>query len=146
MLQPTMVVRLKCHSSSQCFHQWSCKVVKLLLAHPNINVNSRTRDGSTSFSIVCGLEVESVVHLLLKDPRVDITINDNERSPFWDASLYGHHEVIEWFIASDRDLGDVENKKGTYSWELQERRTRLTLGLCLKDSWPTQHRLVMNCE
>ena len=29
----------------------------------------------------------------------------------------GWVEVIEAFIASGRDLGDIENKKGKYSWD-----------------------------
>ena len=51
-----------------------------------------------------------------KDPRVDVTQDDNNgRTPLWWASREGKHEVIEWFIASGRDLGDIKNKKGK-SW------------------------------
>ena len=50
----------------------------------------------------------SVVRWLLKDPRVDVTLDDNDRcTPLWCASCKGHHDVIEWLIASGRDLGDV---------------------------------------
>ena len=35
-------------------------------------------------------------------------------NPLWYASRYGKHEVIEWLIASGRDLGDIENKKGIH--------------------------------
>ena len=56
-----------------------------------------------------------VVRLLLKDPRVDVTQDDNDRrTPLWHASYWGNHKVIEWLIASGRDLGDVKNKKGKY--------------------------------
>jgi len=48
--------------------------------------------------------------MLLKDPRVDITL------PLWQASCHEKDEVIEWFIASGRDLGDIENKKGKH-WD-----------------------------
>jgi len=59
----------------------------------------------------------SVVRLLLKDPRVDVTLDDNTgRTPLWWASLYESHKVIEWLIASGRDLGDIENKKGNF-WD-----------------------------
>jgi len=34
----------------------------------------------------------------------------------WWASSYGCLEVIAWLIASGRDLGDVQNKKGN-DWE-----------------------------
>ena len=33
-------------------------------------------------------------------------------TPLWWASSYGYCEVIEWLIASGRDLGDIESKKG----------------------------------
>ena len=56
-----------------------------------------------------------VIRLLLKDPRVDITLGDNNGcTPLWWASFMGHHEVIECLIASGRDLGDIKNKKGKY--------------------------------
>ena len=55
----------------------------------------------------------SVVEVLLKDPRVDITLGDrNDCSPLWYASRDGILEVIERLIASGRDLGDVRNKTG----------------------------------
>ena len=91
------------------------KVVKLLLAHPNINVNSRNRNGDTPFSLGCYNGRVSVVEVLLKDPRVNITLNDNDgRTPLWYASYHGQYEIVEWLIASGRDLGDIENKKGNY--------------------------------
>ena len=89
------------------------EVVKLLLAHPNINVNLKSSSGQTPLSYGCQCGQVSVVGVLLKDPRVDVTLDDNsERSPLWQASFKGKHEVIEWLIASGRDLGDVKNKKG----------------------------------
>ena len=56
----------------------------------------------------------SVVRLL-KDPRVDVTLEDiNGCTPLWYASRYGEHEEIEWFIASCRDLGDIKVKKAKW--------------------------------
>jgi len=93
---------------------WSgqVEVVKLLLAHPDINVNLKDNVGQTPFSLCCERGHVSVVQVLLKDPRVDVTLDDDRgRTPLWYASYYGKHEVIEWLIASGRDLGDIENKK-----------------------------------
>ena len=57
----------------------------------------------------------SVVRLLLKDYRVNVTLADNDGcTPLWRASCYGYIEVIEWLIVSGRDLGDIKNKKGNY--------------------------------
>ena len=98
------------HSASR----WDdVEVVKLLLAHPNINVNLQSIDGQTPLSKGCENGKVSVVRVMLKDPRVDITLDDNDgRTPLWYAARDAYHEVIEWLIASARDLGDVKNKKG----------------------------------
>ena len=88
------------------------EVVKLLLAHPAINVNMKI-GGHTPFSLGCLRVQVSIVEVLLKDPRVDITLGDrNDCSPLWYASRDGILEVIERLIASGRDLGDVRNKTG----------------------------------
>ena len=127
------------------------EVVKLLLAHPNINVNLKNIYGETPFSIGCQYGRVSVVELLLKNPHVDITLDDKwGRTPLWWASYYGYHKVIEWLIASGRDLGDFENKKGKWkgedltALEIARNCSRLKLCLCLRDSLPTQYRPVMN--
>ena len=89
------------------------EVVKLLLAHPNIDVNMKSSNGNTPFSLGCLCGQVSVVQVLLKDPRVNTTLDDNDgRTPLWYASFNGGIEVVEWLIASSRDLGDFMNKKG----------------------------------
>ena len=93
------------HAASRYGH---VEVVKLLLAHPNINVNLKNRDGQTSFLLGCHRGRLSVVRMLLKDPRVDVTLDDNDGcTPLWWASWCGERKVIEWLIASGRDLGDI---------------------------------------
>ena len=88
------------------------EVVKVLVAHPTINVNIKSDIGHTPFSLGCRRGHVSVVRLLLKDPRVDITLEDPRGcTPLWYAAYYGEHEVIEWLIASGKDIG-IENKKG----------------------------------
>ena len=50
------------------------EIVKVLLAHPGINVNVRDIDGRTPLQIACENGLESVVQVarvLLLDPRVD---------------------------------------------------------------------------
>ena len=77
----------------------------------------KDKGGRTPLSTGCQYGRLSVFRVLLKDPRVDVTLDDPKgRTPLWKASPHGYHEVIEWFIASGRDLGDVKNKKGT-DWD-----------------------------
>ena len=74
------------------------EVVRLLLAHPDINVNLMNIDGQTPFSRGCLHGHVSIVQVMLKDPRIDVTLDDNYgRTPLWYASRHGKHEVIEWF-------------------------------------------------
>ena len=83
------------------------------MAHPNFNVNLKNEDGETPLSVGCVWGKVSVVQLLLKDRRVNVTLDDNwQRTPLWSASNRGHLEGIEWLIASGRDLGDIERKVG----------------------------------
>ena len=85
-------------------------IVKLLLAHPAIHVNVQDHDGCTPFFNGCAYGQVSVVQLLLKDPRVNITLaDDSDWSPLWVTSFNGHHQVIEWLIASGRDLGNFNH-------------------------------------
>ena len=89
------------------------EVVKLLLAHPNIDVNLKCSNGQTPFSFGCEEGQVSVVEVLLKDPRVNVILDDdNGCPPQWSAAYPGRLAVIEWLIASGRDLGDIKNKKG----------------------------------
>ena len=84
------------------------EVVKLLLAHLRLDVNAKSSVGQTPLSLGCENGHVSIVEVLLKDPRVDVTLEDyNRRTSLWWASYFGQHEVIEWLIASGRDLGDV---------------------------------------
>ena len=78
-------------------------VASLLLAHPHINVNQRDSFGETPLLRGCGNL--DIVRLLLRDPRVDLTMADKGgHSPFvWivkDESL----PIVEWWIASGREV------------------------------------------
>jgi len=90
------------------------EIVKLLLAHPAIDVNLQDSSQATPFLQSCLNGHLSIVQILLKDPRVDITLpEDHHCTPLWFASRFGHGHVIWCLIASGRDhLGDV-TLKGT---------------------------------
>ena len=57
--------------------------------------------------------------MLLEDPRVHATVADDEGcTPLWVATCFGRQEVVEWLVASGRDLGDIDLAKG--SWKTQK--------------------------
>ena len=91
------------------------EVVKLLLAHPNIIVNVKDTFERTPFALGCANGRVPAVQLLLKDSRVNTTIHDkSNRTPLWAAAFGDHRGVIERFIASGRDLGDLGRKGRSY--------------------------------
>jgi len=61
-----------------CLHN-RYSVVSLLLAHPDIDVNQKDKNGSTPFKWACAGGHVSCACLLLKDPRVKV----NEPDKFW---------------------------------------------------------------
>ena len=110
------------------------EVVKLLLEQPNIDVNVEDKYGDTPIAFGCRIDSLSVVKSLLRDPRVDVTQSDhNECTPLWWTSFYGNLEVLEWLIASGRDLGDL-NKKGKFVRDGEVSTT--SLEIVRKQKWP----------
>ena len=99
-------LRTALHRASSRGH---AEVVKLLLAHPDINVNVLSQYGDTPFLFACENGQVAVVRLLLQDPRVDILLPDDAGcSPLWKASYFCRQEVVRWLIASGRDLGNLQ--------------------------------------
>jgi hypothetical protein len=89
------------------------KVVTLLLAHPDIDINQKDYYGESPFFWACVNGSTSCVQLLLKDGRVKVNEpNRNGSTPLYWAAPYGHLEVIKWWIASGRevDLGQPGNE------------------------------------
>ena len=87
--------------------------VKLFLGHSSVRVNIRNKDGYSPFLLACMNGHVTAVQLMLKDARIDVTLTDNNGcSPLWYAACTGKQEVVEWLIASGRDLGDISNAKG----------------------------------
>lgn len=97
---------------------WACmkghhKIVSLLLAHPDIDVNKGSYD-QKPFLGACSQGRTSCVHLLLADSRVNLEIDDGKFFPAYLAARDGHIDVIKWWIASGREVhlgkpGDAHN-------------------------------------
>jgi len=88
-------------------------VVAMLLAHPGIDVNTRTPFGDTPFKRACWKERTSCFRLMLGDSRVDLNKPDaGGYTPLRTAACHGELESIQWWIASGRemDLGRLGNR------------------------------------
>jgi len=58
-------------------------------------------DQFTPLLLACMNGCLAVVQLLLKDPRVDVTLADSDgRTPLWFAASQGRQLMVEWLIAS----------------------------------------------
>jgi len=91
---------------------WTGKdeVVEVLLAHPKIDVDPVTEDGSTPLWCAFRNAHPSCLRLLLRDPRM-VDVNRRNRdghTPFFWVGHNGHMETIKVWIASGRkiDLGE----------------------------------------
>ena len=97
-----------------CLRSERSAVIPLLLAHPGIDPNPRTKYGWTPFYLAC-YGRPSCVREMLKDSRVKVNEPDNYGyTPLWSAAAdQDHLEVIKWWIASGREMdlgkpGDVD--------------------------------------
>jgi len=80
-------------------------IVSFLLAHPNIDVNLKTRNGHTAFFLACANGHLSCVREMLRDFRVKVNERDNVGcTPVYWAACWGHLDVIKWWIASGREV------------------------------------------
>jgi len=89
------------------------RMISLLLAHPDINVNQKSLFGATPFLAACFRGKTSAVRLLLKDARAKVNVPGNDgRTPLSGAAFNRDLDVISWFIASGRemDLGQPGKK------------------------------------
>ena len=103
-------------------------VIPLLLAHPDIDVNSKNNFGGTPFYVAC-YGHPSCVREMLKDSRVKGNEPRNDGgTPLWIAAGNGRLDVIEWWIASGREIdlgkpGDVDKTDaigGAKKWKKTE--------------------------
>jgi len=122
--------------------------------HPNIDVNLENQEGKSPFSLGCRCGAVSVVQVLLKDPRVDVTLDDYKGcTSLWWASWKGKRfsgslqvaEILETSRTRKEKTGMVKDGKNTPPLKLQESTAEVKLRLCWRDSWSTQYWHVMNC-
>ena len=87
------------------FSDDSSPAIPFLLAHPDIDVNVKKKDGSTSFCCACAGGYTSCVREMLQDSRVKVNEPDNDGwTPLYGAARWGHLGIIRWWIASGREI------------------------------------------
>ena len=99
------------HGARQTLLHFACvedrrsAVIPLLLAHPDVDVNVKNKDGWTPFFRACDGGHPSCVREMLKDSRVKVNecAKDGE-TPLYRAARNGYLDVIKWWIASGREM------------------------------------------
>jgi len=97
-----------------CLGDHRSAVIPLLLAHPGIDVNLKTAFGWTPFYYACLNGYPSCAREMLKDSRVNVNEPTNGCTALWYAAIWGHLDVIKWWIVSGREMdlgtpGDVDH-------------------------------------
>jgi len=120
-------------------------VIPLLLAHPDVDVNLKSGNGSTPFMFASSGYV-SCVRELLKDSRVKVNEPaNNGMTPLWRVAYGGHLDVIKWWIASGRgmDLGKPEDVDNTDAIGIAHKREKTEVVALLEgfksDATKTRH-------
>ena len=127
----------------------SVEIVKLLLAHPNIDVNLKDIFGRPPISYGCYGGFVSIVRLFWR-----ILVSMSHWMTTMAALHCGGHPVMGalkwlrgslqvaeiWEMSRTRKGKTGKMAKATQPLKLQERRRRVKLCHCLKDSSPIQHR------
>lgn len=82
------------------------EIIKLLLAHPDIEVNKQDPSGHAALHFSWKVDNFDAAILLLSDKRVNIEVRNHAgMSPFWIACMNNNHDMIEYMlINTDVDL------------------------------------------
>lgn len=105
------------------------EVVKLLLAHPNINVNVTDHSHTTPLLWALALSRNEIVNLLLASPGIDVHSTDKEGdTALTVASKYGNLHAVKTILSFpnvDIKYVDFDNKtaRGVAEAELQGETT-----------------------
>lgn len=90
----------------RCCSRGHANVLRLLLAHPRVDVNVYDGYGTTALMTACDHGASEIVGLLLVDPRLDVKRVDNGmRTALWHAAYKGQVDVVKRLLACERDVG-----------------------------------------
>jgi len=104
------------------------EIVKLLLEDERVDINQGNSEfGNTPFWIACWQGQLETVKLLLNDKRIDINKADkNEATPLWSASFKGFTNIVEYILASGREVDlNAKNNKGKTAMEVSRENNKM---------------------
>ena len=86
-------------------------ILRLLVTHPDIEVNQKDGHGNTPFMLGCAAGHAPCVRQLLQDERVAVNEpNEDGVTPLAAAAGHEHLEAMTWIIASGRMLKEEEGQ------------------------------------
>ncbi|EKJ75846.1 hypothetical protein FPSE_04026 [Fusarium pseudograminearum CS3096] len=91
-------------------------IVKMLLAQPNINVNTRDRNGHTPLTLAVKKGFESTVALLLDMDEIDFGLDGCGRTPLTTAFECGHLTLASKLLNAERCRSPTGIKQTLLSW------------------------------
>ena len=90
------------------------EVVRLLLQHPETNVNQRDVDGCTALSLASKAGYDEIVDLLLKKPHIKVDLVDSgRRSPLRLAAERNYWFIVQLLLDSGADSALEDLQGGT---------------------------------
>jgi len=90
----------------------SVELVKLLLTHPDIDVNRKDVTGATPFFWACFMGNHEVVRRLIEDSRVRINEanQEDQETPIYWAAFFGDKDTLLWLVAAGRKIDFAKGK------------------------------------
>jgi len=115
-------------------HLGHLEIVKLLLNHPQIDVNSTNDHHQSAFFVACSNRDLPLFQLLLENPRVDPNLPDqDDQSALYIACFDGNYDFIKLLLASERvDVNQTNANSETPFYRACERGHRQIVRLFLE--------------
>lgn len=105
-----------------CKRASSMKIIKLLFNDPRIDINYRTKNGNTAFSILCrnyNGDDMSIIKMFLEDKRINLSeTNDENMSILACAVEGGNSKIIELLLENNNIDPNIRNSDGKTAFHM----------------------------
>ncbi len=90
------------------------KIVELLLARPNIDINAQDSAGTTALIYAVMMRSNEIVQLLLAQPNISINTQDKSGwTALMFAALSGCNEIVSALLAKDDTINTIDEQGGS---------------------------------